>query len=91
MIDLKMEILVKSNSQTNNVFLLDHFVVLNIMLSLIWTIYNRMLAQSMCMTGSDLCSSQKPWESQMATTNVIYGEFYEQVLSIYYAFNKNSE
>ena len=40
MIDLKMEILVKSNSQTNDVFLLNHFVVLNIMLYLIWTIYN---------------------------------------------------
>ena len=85
----KVKILVKSNSQTDNIFLLNHFVVLNIMLYLIRTIYNRMLAQSMCMTGSDLCSSQKPWESQIATSNVIYGEFYEQVFAIYYTFSRN--
>ena len=36
----------------------------------------------MCMTGSDLCSSQKPWESQEATAQVIYDEFYEQVFNI---------
>ena len=33
----------------------------------------------MCMTGSDLCSSQKPWENQESTAKVIYDEFYEQV------------
>ena len=41
---------------------------------------DRKLAQSMCMTGSDLCSSQKPWENQESTAKVIYDEFYEQVL-----------
>ena len=82
MIDLKVEILVKSNSQTDNIFLLNHFVVLNIMLYLIRTIYNRMLAQSMCMTGSDLSASHKPWAVQQATAKVIYDEFYEQVSDI---------
>ena len=33
----------------------------------------------MCMTGSDLCSSQKPWANQESTAKVIYDEFYEQV------------
>ena len=41
----------------------------------------RMLAQAMCMTGSDLCSSSKSWDHQLSTTCVIYQEFYEQVLS----------
>ena len=36
----------------------------------------------MCMTGSDLCSSQKPWEYQESTAKVIYDEFYEQVFDI---------
>ncbi len=30
------------------------------------------------MTASDLCSSFKPWELQLATVNVIYEEFYLQ-------------
>ena len=37
----------------------------------------------MCMTGSDLCSSQKPWANQESTAKVIYDEFYEQVLIDY--------
>ena len=37
----------------------------------------------MCMTGSDLCSSQKPWENQESTAKVIYDEFYEQVSIAY--------
>lgn len=37
----------------------------------------------MCMTGSDLCSSQKPWENQESTAKVIYDEFYEQVFITY--------
>ena len=43
----------------------------------------------MCMTGSDLCSSQKPWENQESTAKVIYDEFYEQVfiklIKLYFA------
>ena len=31
------------------------------------------------MTGSDLNSSSKSWDSQEATTSIIYQEFYEQV------------
>ncbi len=38
-----------------------------------------MLAQAICMTGSDLCSSAKDWEAQISTTSIIYEEFYEQV------------
>ena len=37
----------------------------------------------MCMTGSDLCSSQKPWENQESTAKVIYDEFYEQVFIVF--------
>ena len=37
----------------------------------------------MCMTGSDLCSSQKPWANQESTAKVIYDEFYEQVSIAY--------
>ena len=40
----------------------------------------------MCMTGSDLCSSQKPWENQESTAKVIYDEFYEQVFDVYKTF-----
>ena len=47
----------------------------------------RKLAQSMCMTGSDLCSSQKPWENQESTAKVIYDEFYEQVFDVYKTFH----
>ena len=30
------------------------------------------------MTGSDLCSSTKPWDLQLLTLNDIYSEFYTQ-------------
>jgi len=42
-----------------------------------------MLIQSVCMTGSDLCSAAKPWDSQVQTASVIYEEFYEQVGNLY--------
>ena len=41
--------------------------------------YNRLLVQSICMTGSDLNSSSKPWDVQFNTSKVVYEEFYEQV------------
>ena len=44
----------------------------------------RMLAQAIMMTGSDLCSSSKSWDSQYNTTAVIYEEFYEQVPHIFF-------
>ncbi len=34
------------------------------------------------MTGSDLCSASKGWDAQEATADIIYAEFYEQVLNI---------
>jgi cAMP and cAMP-inhibited cGMP 3',5'-cyclic phosphodiesterase 10 len=37
-----------------------------------------MLIESVMMTASDLCSSSKPWELQLATVTVIYEEFYRQ-------------
>ena len=40
---------------------------------------NRMLVQSLSMTGSDLCSASKPWDAQEQTAEIIYAEFYEQV------------
>ena len=43
---------------------------------------NRLLVQSIAMTGSDLNSSSKPWEIQVKTTKVVYEEFYEQVIII---------
>ena len=44
--------------------------------------YNRLLVQSICMTGSDLNSSSKPWDVQFNTSKVVYEEFYEQVNKI---------
>ena len=41
---------------------------------------DRLLVQSIAMTGSDLNSSSKPWEIQVRTTKVVYEEFYEQVI-----------
>ena len=39
----------------------------------------RMLAMALCMTGSDLNSSSKPWEVQYRTSKIVYAEFHEQV------------
>ena len=39
----------------------------------------RGLAQAICMTGSDLSSSSKPWKAQYKTSFVVYEEFHEQV------------
>ena len=47
----------------------------------------RLLSQAIMMTGSDLCSSTKLWQAQEITSQVIYSEFYEQVL----LFRKFSE
>ena len=38
-----------------------------------------MLAMALCMTGSDLNSSSKPWEVQFRTSKIVYAEFHEQV------------
>jgi hypothetical protein len=38
------------------------------------------LSQAIMMTGSDLCSSTKEWEAQEMTSQVIYREFYDQVM-----------
>ena len=35
----------------------------------------------MVMTGSDLCTSAKPWDQQLKTVSVIYEEFYIQVIT----------
>ena len=40
---------------------------------------NRLLAQSVSMTGADLNSSSKPWFVQEMTSKVVYEEFHEQV------------
>ena len=34
---------------------------------------------SLCMTGSDLNSSSKPWTVQRKTADIVYAEFHEQV------------
>ena len=39
---------------------------------------HRMLAMALCMTGSDLNSSSKPWAVQRKTSDVVYAEFHEQ-------------
>ena len=33
------------------------------------------------MTGADLCASTKPWKQQRETVQVIFEEFYSQVLA----------
>ena len=48
----------------------------------------RMLAMALCMTGSDLNSSSKPWEVQFRTSKIVYAEFHEQV--IYRVFSLHS-
>ena len=42
---------------------------------------HRLVLQTMVMTGSDLCTSAKPWDQQLKTVSVIYEEFYIQVIS----------
>ena len=39
---------------------------------------HRRLAMALCMTGSDLNSSSKPWETQLRTSKLVYEEFHEQ-------------
>ena len=39
---------------------------------------HRMLAMSLCMTGSDLNSSSKPWVVQRRVSDIVYAEFHEQ-------------
>lgn len=39
----------------------------------------RLLVQAICLTGSDLSSSTKPWSVQERTSSVVYQEFHEQV------------
>ena len=51
--------------------------------------FSRLLVQSICLTGSDLNSSSKPWDIQVKTTQVVYEEFHDQVnnnYSIYTAY-----
>ena len=40
---------------------------------------HRRLAMALCMTGSDLNSSSKPWQTQFNTSKLVYAEFHEQV------------
>ena len=39
---------------------------------------HRHLAMALCMTGSDLNSSSKPWLTQFNTSKLVYTEFHEQ-------------
>ena len=39
---------------------------------------HRHLAMALCMTGSDLNSSSKPWLTQFTTSKLVYTEFHEQ-------------
>uniref|UniRef100_A0A6M2DJ87 Phosphodiesterase n=1 Tax=Xenopsylla cheopis TaxID=163159 RepID=A0A6M2DJ87_XENCH len=39
---------------------------------------HRLLVQALCMTGSDLSASAKPWDIQAETVKVIFEEFYQQ-------------
>ena len=39
---------------------------------------HRRLAMALCMTGSDLNSSSKPWMTQFNTSKLVYTEFHEQ-------------
>ena len=44
-----------------------------------WNISDhRHLAMSLCMTGSDLSSSSKPWPVQRRVSDIVYAEFHEQ-------------
>ena len=46
--------------------------------------HDRLLSQAIAMTGSDLCSISKEWDSQVDTAYVIYNEFYGQVKYVQY-------
>ncbi|XP_076334863.1 putative 3',5'-cyclic phosphodiesterase pde-5 [Tachypleus tridentatus] len=39
---------------------------------------HRLLAEAICMTACDLCSSSKPWDQQQRTVKEISEEFYQQ-------------
>ena len=47
---------------------------------------HRRLAMALCMTGSDLNSSSKPWQTQFNTSKLVYAEFHEQVFKFTPAF-----
>lgn len=77
-----------ANIVKDNVFdwdMTDHRLDLNntqpacLLPSNIPNIQYRMLAMSLCMTGSDLNSSSKPWTVQRKTADIVYLEFHEQV------------
>ena len=57
----------------------DHRLFLKSHIIDIIKIISRMLAMALCMTGSDLNSSSKPWEVQFRTSKIVYAEFHEQV------------
>ena len=42
-------------------------------------VLQRLLVQAMCMTGSDLNASSKPWYIQEKTSEIVYEEFHDQV------------
>ena len=48
------------------------------------SLFSRKLAQALCLTGSDLNSSSKPWHIQRKTSDVVYAEFHEQVCRIWW-------
>ena len=47
-------------------------------LDTVYIYLHRSLVQTMMMTGSDLCSSTKPWSLQLVTLDDIYEEFHAQ-------------
>ena len=49
---------------------------------------HRRLAMSLCMTGSDLNSSSKPWQTQLNTSRLVYAEFHEQVSGLELSINQ---
>ena len=49
---------------------------------------HRRLAMSLCMTGSDLNSSSKPWQTQLNTSRLVYDEFHEQVSGLELSINQ---
>ena len=53
--------------------------LIDLLASSIADLYHRLLVQAICLTGSDLNSSAKPWGIQEKTTQVVYQEFHEQV------------
>ena len=49
-----------------------------VLILLFVTTLHRLLAMSLCMTGSDLSSSSKPWPIQRKVSDIVYAEFHEQ-------------